>query len=210
MSLSPVLSASGSEWQSTCLHSELPWAHSSWAPVWRCCRVAARYPLRTTSECTRLAFEGVPGDHHLYTQHSTCYNPPETTLKALQQREWGKKCILHFLCPIHYFPALNYKSEIFSTTGASCIQYCLQSTHHSWGCTGCLRWERSASWKGLRSRPCLVWRAAACRGADHLPSTPPHPDSHLNNTQYKTKISCCTAPLNDTYTSVPYHKSPSM
>lgn len=57
---------------------------------------------------------------------------------------------------------------------------CLGSTNRSWGCRGCRRWERSGSWTGLRSRLCLVWRAEGCRGADHLPSMPLHPDNHLN------------------------------
>lgn len=57
--------AESSELYSTCLHFELPWARSSLAPVSQCCRVAAQCLLRTTSECTRQASEGVPGDHHL-------------------------------------------------------------------------------------------------------------------------------------------------
>lgn len=68
LSLSAVICRGSSVLQSTCLHSEPPWAHSSWAPVWRCCQVAARCPLRMTSECTRLVSEGVLGAPHLYAQ----------------------------------------------------------------------------------------------------------------------------------------------
>lgn len=203
LSLSAVICRGSSVLQSTCLHSEPPWAHSSWAPVWRCCQVAARCPLRMTSECTRLVSEGVLGAPHLYTQDT------QHVIIKIYVADYYSAFYTSTI--VQWAWLLTKKKHwIFSTPSYSVFSVLSHSTHHSWGCTGCLRWERSAFWKDLRSRLCLVWRAAACRGARHLPSTPHHPDSHLNHITDKTKIKLLISLLNETNTAALWLKVPTV
>lgn len=182
-----------------------------------------------TSECTQLVSEGVLGAPHLYTQDTRHVTTHQTHSNTKLVCTWLPCCFMDIthnysknkdkykmhcqdlcsgllFCFLYIYNctvclAFNKKHWIFSTPRYSMCSLPSHSTHHSLGCTGCLRWERSAFWKDLRSRLCLVWRAAACRGANHLPSTPHHPDSHLNHIKDKTKIKLLISLLNETNTA---------
>lgn len=171
------------------------------------------------------------GPSPVSTGHSTCYNPPDTLKHNVSvymtsllfiavthnypknedkyKMHYPDLCSWLLFCFLYIYNctvglAFNKKHWIFSTPRYSVCSLPSHSTHHSLGCTGCLRWERSVFWKDLRSRLCLVWRAAACRGANHLPSMPHHPDSHLNHIKDKTKMKLLLSLLNETKTQLLY------